>query len=47
MLDLEAQEEYVDGYNLSIRVAISDIGTVLTGRFYINLLEFTNVVLYF
>uniref|UniRef100_A0A7N2MBP2 Bulb-type lectin domain-containing protein n=1 Tax=Quercus lobata TaxID=97700 RepID=A0A7N2MBP2_QUELO len=27
------QEEYVHGYNVSIRVAISDIGTVLTGRF--------------
>ena len=33
------QEEYVDGYNLSIRVAISDIGNVLTGRFYINCLD--------
>ena len=40
------QEEYEGGYNISIRVAISDIGTVLIGRFYINLLEFTNVVLY-
>ena len=35
------QEEYDYGYNLSIRVAISDIGTALTGRSYINLLEFT------
>ena len=35
------QEEYDYGYNLSIHVAISDIGTALTGRFYINLLEFT------
>ena len=35
------QEEYDYGYNFSIRVAISDIGTALTGRFYINLLEFT------
>ena len=33
------QEEYVDGYNLSIRVAILDIGNVLTGRFYINCLD--------
>lgn len=44
---VDLQEEYEDGYNISIRVAISDIGTVLIGRFYINLLEFTNVVLYF
>ena len=33
------QEEYVHGFNLSIRVAISDIGNVLTGRFYINCLD--------
>ena len=31
------QEEYEGGYNISIRVAISDIGTVLIGRFYIKL----------
>ena len=30
------QEECDEGFNLSIRVAISDIGNVLTGRFYIN-----------
>jgi hypothetical protein len=34
------QEEYLDGYNLSVRVATSDIGTVLTGPFYMNLLEY-------
>ena len=33
------QEEYDEGYNLSIRVAILDIGNVLTGRFYINCLD--------
>ena len=44
---VDLQEEYEGGYNISIHVAISDIGTVLIGRFYINLLEFTNVVLYF
>ena len=33
---VDLQEEYDEGYNLSIRVAISDIGNVLTGRFYIN-----------
>ena len=43
---VDVQEEYEDGYNISIRVAKSDIGTVLIGRFYIKLLEFTNVVLY-
>ena len=34
------QEEYLDGYNLSVRVATSDISTVLTGPFYMNLLEY-------
>lgn len=33
------QEAYVYGYNLSIRVAISDIRNVLSGRFYINCLD--------
>ena len=33
------QEGYDEGYNLSIRVAILDIGNVLTGRFYINCLD--------
>ena len=44
---VDLQEEYEGGYNISIRVRISDIGTVLTGQFYINLLELTNLVLYF
>ena len=34
------QEEHPDGNNLSVRVAISDIGTVLTVPFYFNLLEY-------
>ena len=44
---VDLQEEYEGGYNISIRVRISDIGTVLTGQFYINMLELTNLVLYF
>uniref|UniRef100_A0A2N9GID3 Apple domain-containing protein n=1 Tax=Fagus sylvatica TaxID=28930 RepID=A0A2N9GID3_FAGSY len=34
------QEEHPDGNNLFVRVAISDIGTVLTVPFYFNLLEY-------
>ena len=37
---------YGYGYNLSIRVAISDIGNVLTGRFYINCLGVSLVQLF-
>ena len=53
------QEEHPDGNNLFVRVAISDIGTVLIITFYFNLLEYflvselttqhykTNVILLF
>ena len=34
------QEEHPDGNNLFVRVAISNIGTVLTVPFYFNLLEY-------
>ena len=39
LVNLKEVYGYGYGYNLSIRVAISDIGNVLTGRFYINCLD--------